>query len=59
MALYARFHDQILPLQSKGGDFVVNLKGYLAYKKDMTNTFCGTIHQIARSRMLIGTNIYS
>jgi len=33
MALYARFHDQILPLQKQGGDFVVNLKDTLHTRK--------------------------
>lgn len=40
MALYAGFHNQILPLRSGVWRFCSEPSGYdLAYKKDITNTF--------------------
>lgn len=40
MALYAGFHNQILPLRSGVWRFCREPSGFdLAYKKDMTNTF--------------------
>lgn len=40
MALYAEFHDKILPLRSGVWRFCREPSGYdLAYKKDMTSTF--------------------
>ncbi len=52
MALYAGFHNQIRPRQSRGGDFVVNRQATdLAYKKDMAGTFATQFYQAARKRI--------
>ena len=52
MALYAGFHNQILPPQSGAWRFCREPSGRdLAYKKDMTDTFATQFISAARKRM--------